>query len=216
MKARLPLIAALAVTLAPLPAFAQAWVGNPDFSEGIGIRAGNLELHPSIGGEFGYDSNYFRSSKEEGVIDVFKLRVTPSITLTTLRSDRRNAATPPNIEFMAGGHVSYAEIFPAGSEEVAGSNKHAVGAGVDAKVVVFGHRKVGFDAFGNYVRIVQTDGSSDDLAGEGFNRGTARAGAGATWRPGGGLFEWRLGYTGTYHYFEDEQYDNLTDRKSVV
>src|SRR5438128_2643245 len=100
MKARLSLIAAIVAALFPLKASAQAWVSNPDFSEGVGIRAGNFELHPSLGAEFGYDSNYFRSSKDEGpVIDVFKLRVTPSITLSTLGQRRRNATTPPSIAF---------------------------------------------------------------------------------------------------------------------
>jgi hypothetical protein len=211
MKARLPLIAALAVTLAPLPAFAQAWVGNPDFSEGVGIRAGNFELHPGIGAEFGYDSNYFRSSAEEGVIDVFKLRITPSITLNTLRGARRNATKPADIVFMAGAHVAYSEVFPAGAEQVAGTNKHAIGFGGDTKLQVFPARKVGFDLSANYLRVVQTDGSSDDLAGEGFNRGTARGGGGVTWRPGGGQFEWRVGYAGTYNYFEGKSFDYLAN-----
>jgi hypothetical protein len=146
MKARLPLIAALVVALFPVKASAQAWISNPDFSEGIGIRAGNFELHPSIGAEFGYDSNYFRTSKDEGpVIDVFKLRVTPSLTLSSLGRERRNAAVQPNFDFTAGAHAAYAEVFPAGSEEVEGSNKHSVGLGADAKLDAFPKRKVGFE-----------------------------------------------------------------------
>jgi len=211
MKARLLLIAALAVTLHPLKASAQAWVSNPDFSEGVGIRAGNFELHPSIGGEFGYDSNYFRASKEEGVIDVFKLRVTPSISLSTLGNARRNATTPRTFDFSTSAHASYHEVFPAGDEQLTGATKRNVGVGVDAKLDVFPAGKVGFDVLGAYVRIVDTDGSSDDLAGDGFNRGTARGGAGITWRPGGGLFEWRNGYAGTFNYFEKGDYGSLNN-----
>src|SRR5512146_2992697 len=114
MKARLPLVAALVVALFPVKASAQAWVGRPDFSEGVGIRAGNLEFHPSLGAEFGYDSNYFRSSKEEGVVDVFRLRVTPSLTLSTLGKERRNAATPPAFNFSSSLYGTYHEVFPAG------------------------------------------------------------------------------------------------------
>ena len=99
MKAGLPLIAALAVTLLPGRVFAQAWVSNRDFSEGIGVRAGNFELHPSLGGEFGYDSNFFRAAESEGVIDVLKLRITPSLTLSTLGDQRRNATTPRSVAF---------------------------------------------------------------------------------------------------------------------
>jgi hypothetical protein len=212
MKARLPLIAALVVALSPVKASAQAWVSNPDFSEGVGIRAGNLELHPSLGAEFGYDSNYLRSSKDEGpIVDVFKLRVTPSITLATLGSERRNASTPPKFTFAASAHAAYQEIFPAGSEELSGSAKRNVGLGADAKLNVFPQGKVGFDLLAAYARIIETDGTADDLAGDGFNRGTARGGAGVTWRPGGGQFDWRGGYRATYNYFENTRYDSFAN-----
>jgi hypothetical protein len=211
MKARLPLIAALAVALSPLKASAQAWVSNPDFSEGIGIRAGNLELHPSIGAEFGYDSNYFRASPEEGVIDVFKLRVTPSLSMSTLGEARRNSTSPPNFNFSSSAHASYHEVFPAGSEEVKANLKRNVGVGVNAALDVFPHRKVGFDLLGSFLRVVETDGNSEDLAGDGFNRDAARFGGGLTWRPGGGQFEWRAGYLGTYHYFEGSEHSSLAN-----
>jgi len=216
MKARLPLIAALAVALLPVKASAQAWVSSPDFSEGVGIRAGNLELHPSIGAEFGYDSNYFRASSEEGEIDVFKLRVTPSITLTTLGDKRRNAPTPADFAFSSSAYAAYSEVFPAGSEELSGAAKRNLGAGVDARLNIFPARKVGFDVLGSFVRTIDTDGSSDDLAGDGFNRGTVRGGAGITWRPGGGLFEWRNGYQGTYNYFDKDAYNSLTNVQHAI
>jgi len=211
MKARIPLIAALGLAILPAQASAQAWVTNPDFSEGVGIRVGNLELHPSIGAEFGYDSNYFRASDEEGVIDVFKLRVTPSLTLSTLGDERRNATTPRSFDFTSSAHAAYHEAFAAGSEQLSGAAKRNVGGGVSARLNVFPVGKIGFDVLGSYVRVVETDGSSDDLAGDGFDRGTARGGAGITWRPGGGLFEWRNGYQGTYNYFEKSDYDSLTN-----
>jgi Putative beta-barrel porin 2 len=211
MKAGLPLIAALAVALMPARAKAQAWVSNRDFSEGIGIRAGNLELHPSIGGEFGYDSNFFRSSEDEGVVDVLVLRVTPSLTLSTLGDLRRNATTPRDIDFSASVYGAYQEIFPLASEDSEASKQRDIGLGADARLNVFPRRKVGFDMLAAYARTLQTDGSSEDLAGEGFNRNTLRGGVGATWRPGGGLFEWRAGYTATYHSFEDDSFDYLAN-----
>jgi hypothetical protein len=216
MKACLALIAASAVALLPLKASAQAWVSNPDFSEGIGIRAGNLELHPSIGGEFGYDSNLYRSSDAEGTIDVLRLRITPSITLSTLGRERRNTPTPPSFVFTAGAHASYNEYFPLDSSESAVSDRRNVGIGADAKVDVFPKGKIGFDLGAAYVRVIDTDGSVNDLAGEGFNRGTLRGGAGLTWRPGGGLFEWRGGYGVTYNYFENETYDPLANLQHEI
>lgn len=218
MKARLPLIAALAAALLPSKALAQAWVSSPDFSEGIGIRAGNFEFHPSVGAEFGYDSNLYRASEDEpgGVVDVFKLRVTPSFTLTSLGNARRNAATPPDLTFAAGAHASYNEIFAVDSENSEASDRRNVGIGADAKLDVFPRRKVGFDLLAAYARVIDTDGSADDLAGEGFNRDTLRGGAGVTWRPGGGLFEWRGGYTATYHFFEDESFDTLANLQHQI
>jgi hypothetical protein len=214
MKACLPLIAAVAVALVPLKASAQAWVSNPDFSEGVGIRAGNFEVHPSLGAEFGYDSNYFRTSGNgpgEEEVDVLKLRVTPSITLGTLGRDRRNATTPPSVVFRLGAHVSYNEIFPLDSEHSEATAQRNLGGAVDAKLNVFPAGKIGFDALAGYMRAIETDGSSDDLAGDGFNRGTARGGAGVTWRPGGGLFEWRGGYGIHFNHFYNDDFDYLTN-----
>src|SRR5688572_20456818 len=116
MKARLPLIAALAAALLPSEASAQAWVSNPDFSEGIGVRVGNFEFHPSLGAEFGYDSNFFRASEAtENVVDVFKLRVTPSFTFNSLGDTRRNATTAPDLTLATGAYLAYQEIFPVDS-----------------------------------------------------------------------------------------------------
>jgi hypothetical protein len=63
----------------------------------------------------------------------------------------------------------------------------------------------------NYARVIETEGRSEDLAGEGFNRDTVRGGAFVAWRPGGGLFEWKAGYTATFHYFENETYRTLNN-----
>src|SRR5687768_7246022 len=40
----------------------QPWLGDRRFGGGIGVRAGNFELHPGIAGEVGYDSNFYQSS----------------------------------------------------------------------------------------------------------------------------------------------------------
>jgi hypothetical protein len=211
MKARLPLIAALAAALLPARASAQAWVSNPDFSEGVGIRAGNFELHPSVGAEFGYDSNFFRASEDEGTVDVLRLRVTPSITMSSLGAARRNAATPPDVTFAASAYASYNEIFPVDSENADATEQRNFGLGADAKVHVFPRRKIGFDLLAAYIRAIDTDGRGEDLTSEGFTRDTVRGGAGITWRPGGGLFEWRNGYAITYHFFENDTYDSLAN-----
>ena len=215
MKARLSLLLAFAASLAPLKASAQAWVGNPNFSEGIGVRAGDLELHPSIAAEFGYDSNYFRAAKSEHPVDVLKLRVTPSLTLSTL-GDRRRGGPPTDVVFSAGAHASYFELFPLDSDDSEASKRRNLALGADAKLDVFTRRKVGFDLLAAYVRLIEGEGRSDDLAGQGFNRDTLRGGGGLTWRPGGGTFEWRGGYLATYNFFEKAAFDNLANLQHQV
>lgn len=49
-------------TMAHAQSQAQPWLGDRRFGGGIGIRAGDLELHPGIAGEVGYDTNFFQSS----------------------------------------------------------------------------------------------------------------------------------------------------------
>lgn len=40
----------------------QPWLGDRRFGGGIGLRAGNFELHPGIAGEVGYDSNFYQAA----------------------------------------------------------------------------------------------------------------------------------------------------------
>src|SRR5687768_15632117 len=95
----------------------QAWLSDRRFGEGMGIRVGDLELHPGIAGEFGYDSNYFQrdGGADEPTIAAWRLRVTPSFSLSTL-GERRLGATPgrpPAFTFRASAYASYNELFAA-------------------------------------------------------------------------------------------------------
>jgi hypothetical protein len=215
MRASFSLISALLVACFSREALAQAWVNSPH-AEGIGVRVGDLELHPSLGGEFGYDSNYYRAAPSEGVVDVLRLRVTPSLTLNTLGGARRAGAPPTTVAFAASAHAAYNEIIPLESAESDASRRRDVGAGVNAKLDLFPRGKIGFDMLGAYLRVIEPDGSTVNLGGEGFNRSTLHAGAGATWRPGGGMFDWRWGYGITYNYFHDRTYDPLTNLQHAI
>jgi hypothetical protein len=215
MRASFSLISALLVACFSREALAQAWVNTPH-AQGIGARVGDLELHPSLGGEFGYDSNYYRAAPSEGVVDVLRLRVTPSLTLNTLGGARRAGAPATTLAFAATAHAAYNEIIPLSSAESDASRRRDVGAGANARLDLFPRGKIGFDMSGAYLRVIEPDGSTVDLGGEGFNRSTLNAGAGATWRPGGGTFDWRLGYGIIYNYFHDDAYDSLTNVQHVI
>src|SRR5437868_4465534 len=87
----------------------QVWLKDRRYAEGVGIRTGDLELHPGIAGEFGYDSNYFLRSDKNGpglpadppVVDTLRLRITPSFSLSTISPQRREAegggTEPPKV-----------------------------------------------------------------------------------------------------------------------
>jgi len=218
MRLRLVFAAATAAASFTLPAHAQQWLADAAFAEGIGIRVGNLELHPGFGGEFGYDSNYFQRAEGEygGVVDVFRVRITPSLSLTTLGSKRMSTApgTAPALAFRASAFAAYNELFAAGSDdrnEV--EDQRHVTLGANANLDIAPQGQFGVDLHGDVQRI----GEPSNLPEEDFawDRWAFRGGAGVSWRPGGGLFEWRAGYDATYNYFEESLYsgyDNLQHR----
>src|SRR6185295_1692144 len=90
---------------------AQPWLDDRRVGGGIGLRAGNFELHPAVAGEMGYDTNFYQASGRvtgsgpgplfnEPDVGVVRFRVTPSLTLKTLGAQRtagdEGAATPPD------------------------------------------------------------------------------------------------------------------------
>jgi hypothetical protein len=225
MKQRLVIAAVLAVAAVPLPAHAQQWLSDRRLSEGMGIRVGDLELHPGLGGEFGYDSNFFqRSGGIEPVISIYRIRVTPSLTLSTLGRERRGQSPgmPPAITFRAGLNASYNEMWAtdsSNSDAVSAQNRK-LGMGATAKVDIHPQRPLGGDIFADFERVIEpsSDPENDLKDVRSFDRDSVRAGLGATWRPGGGQFEWRLGYEATYNYFEKElfQVDNNVQHAIVT
>src|SRR5258708_32969210 len=58
--------AAAAQSQTPTSSDAPQWLKDRRYGEGIGIRAGDLELHPGIAGEVGYDSNWFLRTNKTG------------------------------------------------------------------------------------------------------------------------------------------------------
>src|SRR5258708_2429517 len=95
MKFCLTLAATVLLGAISLEAHAQQpWLSDRSSGEGIGIRVGNLELHPGIAGELGYDSNYFLRAPSEDPLAAYVLRVTPSISLSTLWAHHGCGAVP--------------------------------------------------------------------------------------------------------------------------
>jgi len=216
MKFCLTLAATVLLGAISLEAHAQAqqpWLADRKYGEGIGVRVGNLELHPGISGEVGYDSNYFLRSKEEAPLSAYRLRVTPSITLSTLGKQR--TPVQPSVTFRGGAYLSYNELIATDSKySSAFADQRHLDIGSDLLFQFFPTGRVGADTYLNFVR--QGQPSNDPNTQNAFDRDSLRAGAGATWRPGGGLFDWRLGYEFLYNYFEKSNFSYLNNYQNQV
>jgi hypothetical protein len=222
MKSRLFFAALLGATVCSGTAWAQSqpWLSDRDVGQGIGIQAGTFELHPGISAEFGYDSNYFQRADSEieeantgPVVGTARLRVTPSFTMRTLsrRLQEGSGATnaPPTYDLALSADLTGNVFF---AEEL--RDEANIQGGIGADLVLLPQRPWSFDLHGDYRRIVDPS----NLAGfvNSYNRSSVMGGAGITWSPGGGLFQWRLvGYEMRATLFEEENYqlfNNLDHR----
>jgi hypothetical protein len=224
MKSGAFLATAVVVVTATLSANAQStaspgvqpWLADRRYGEGVGIKTGNLELHPGIAAELGYDSNYFQRADEEDPVSTIRLRGTGSLSLSTLGPQRRlegGPGEPPKVNFRAGLFLTGNLLFPAGSasdaDKDAISDSKNVSTGVNFTLDVLPQRPIGFDMYGDFVRTAEpSNAGTADLA---FDRDSLRLGAGINWRPGGGLFESRLGYELNYHFFENDAFQNFNN-----
>lgn len=224
-------IAAAVITLTLPPALAtaqdQPWLKDRRYTEGIGIRTGDLELHPGVAAEFGYDSNFFRradedviSSDDVGPVGSLRLRITPSFSLSTLGRQRQEAtpgAPPPDIEFRGGISATYEEFIPVSGSETGQdrlSEQRNIGGVLDANLTILPQRPWSaiLDA-----SIGRTIASSDQgVTNQSFRRIHADAGAELVWTPGGGLLDWRLGYRFSGTFFELDEYSNLTNFQHLI
>jgi len=220
MKFCLTLTATALLAAISLEAHAQQpWLSDRRYGEGIGVRVGNLELHPGIAGEVGYDSNYFLRAPSEDPLSAYRLRITPSISVSTLGQQRRDgqasAAGPAPLTFRGGAYVSYNELFASDSSHSSElHNQRHLDMGADLALNIAPTGRIGADAYAGFLRVVQPSNYTD--VENAFNRDSVRAGAGATWRPGGGLFDWRLGYEFMYSFFEKDAYSPFNNYQNTV
>jgi hypothetical protein len=193
------------------------------YQEGIGIRAGDFELHPGLAGEVGYDSNWFLRSNKTGanvangepnapIVQAGLFRITPSLTLSTLGAQRKEgdtgAAEQPKLALRAGIAATYREFI--GPQEV--RDQRNLSGNANVRLDILPNRPWGFAIYGTYDRTIQpnTALNTPDLS---FNRDTVQGGAEIIAIPGGGTLDWRVGYALQAVLFEDtngKAFDNLT------
>ncbi len=218
---RISLVAAAAIpfaaaTFASKDAHAQAWLRDRTYQEGIGIRVGDSELHPGIGAEVGYDSNWFMRSHVEGaniangaptapVRQAGLLRITPSFSVASLGPQRMGNGTStanPSFSYRASVAGSYREFFGEEVNTERNMNVHAFFRGD-----ILPGRPVGVGFFAGYQRFVQPSAipSAAGATSVAFNRSDLNAGAEVIVIPGSGTLDMHLQYQ-----FYGALYENST------
>ena len=220
------LLGATAALLLVAPsASAQGWLSDRRYSEGPGIRTGDLELHPGVGGEVGYDSNWFMRTHASGAINGAPLlppvgtavfRLTPSFYVSTLGQQRLDPGgfgkVEPRLFAFRAGISATARAF-LGSEM---SQQHNVSLASDARFDINQGKPFGVAVFGGYTRLIQPQVLADPNLS--FNRSDLRGGLELIAMPGGGALDLRGGYLASASLFEETAgvpYSSMTHELSV-
>ena len=206
----------------------QQFVGQPDspqwlkdrrYNEGVGIRTGDLELHPGLAGEVGYDSNYMLRSTLQGVdngpptapvVPSMEFRITPSLRIATLGVQRREGdavAMPPSVAFRAGLSATYREFIGLSnntSQQSDITQQRNVSGAADARLDILPLRPWGAAVFADYARVIQPSSytANPNLS---FNSDNVGGGGEIIARPGKGTLDWHLGYQVHDTIFEQAQ-----------
>ena len=199
---------AIALCMSASSAQAQQWLSDRKRAEGHGIRAGQLELHPGIGTEIGYDSNVFLSEKPE---DSAILRVAPSLYLSTL-SNERLEGEQPIVAFRGG---------------VTGTLKHYfstdrgtdMGVGEDAKLTWNASSIFALQLFQDYKRAIDPFGEAvggPTVGANEFDRDQLGGGTRLQLSTRGHLLKGGLGYRIDWDNFESAAYNANDSLKHTI
>ena len=137
-------------------AHAQAWLPDRNYSEGPGIRVGDLELHPGVVVRGGYDNNVFRADGEnQEREDSAILAVTPHLNISTLGRQRRSQGEDrdselslPALTFRGGLSATYFHYF------VEGGPKN-IEFDTDMMLGILPQRPVNFDVGISFLRSIR-------------------------------------------------------------
>lgn len=196
----------------PSTAQAQGWLADRSRAEGPGFRVGDLELHPGVGAEIGWDSNlyYTQDSSVGGVpphVDSAILRITPHLLVSTVGEERSSegeatGGDPPTVTFRGGISAAYYEFF-------ADPNRRNLGLDVGMRLNVLPERPFSFSVFDNFTRAIRPFTENVGPTASAARIGN-QAGVELQFQTTGGIFQVRTGYTFGLDFFEDGvfQYGN--------
>jgi hypothetical protein len=204
------------------------WVSNPKIGEGLGVRAGDLELHWSLAGQAGYDSNYFLRSTMNGVangpptapvIPALEFMVSPAFSIATVSPHSRDTAgagTPPPLTFRAGVAATYRNFISLSSDSQASApqndiaSNQNVSAVADARLDILPTRPWAGTVTATYIRAIQPNAiaANPDLS---FNTDTVGGTGEIIFQPGSGTLDWHLGGGYSAAIFEQSQASAFTN-----
>ena len=181
---------------------APAFLKDRRYSEGIGVRVGDFELHPGVAGEFGYDSNWLYRTTKTGPnitngnpVDAWVMRITPSLSLSTLTQQRKegdtSTAEPPKVAFRSTLAATYRKFF--GDAII--RQQDSISALGNLRLDILPQRPFGAAVYGNVERTIQASAQGIPFPATSFNRVDFGGGAELIAIPGGGTLDWRVGYT---------------------
>ena len=180
------------------------WLDDRQRAEGRGFRVGNLEIHPGVGVEIGYDSNIFFSDANPQGSAV--LRATPHLYISTLTDERSgegsHQGSPPMIQLRSGISASYFQYF-------ASDAKSNLGLDFDLRLTIAPERPVSVtltETFGRTIRPF-----TENLSGSTFARDRNNSGVEFNFATRGNIFKANLGYRLLVDFFEADLYRYATN-----
>lgn len=173
-----------------------SWLADPRISNGQGFKAGDFELHPSLGAEIGADTNWFMRTDKQGFLNgppgapvqaTPVMRITPNFAVTTASAQNKPGENvePAKVNLQLSAGLTYNEFFGVLKPE-----QRNVGANVNGRVDFLPGRPFSVGLFALYTRTLNPSatGLTD------FNRNDVGGGLELILQPGGGTLDWRLGY----------------------
>jgi hypothetical protein len=187
----------------------QVWLKDRRYTEGPGLRVGDFEFHPGIAAEFGYDTNYLRRADSDGGDGSLRLRITPSLSVSTIGPQRNEGTTtpntpPPDVEFRGTAAVTYNEFFGVtGIAKDSVSQARNITGNLNLNLGIRPRHEWSGTLYAGVARVAQPSETGAFGAFQGaFDRDVPTGGAELAWTPGSGLLDWRLGYRFTGTLFE--------------
>ena len=177
-------------------------------SEGPGIKAGRLVLHPGLSAEGGYDSNVFLQDENEE--DSFILRLSGYLDIATeppqrQREGETNAGEPQKIDFRGGIGFQYYQYFIDSIAPNSAADAHIDFAYNPSRVFSLQVR----DVFRRTVRPF-TDANTPQGNTTNYGHNSNRASLDLVGRSKSGVLEGSAGYTNMFEFFDSNvfQYGN--------